>query len=86
MNTFLRKVRIPVSLFLIVAILNLSIGCNYYKVRSIDELTASLSKEKIQSYQKLHKYIVLHTAETNYHITDISIDSTNNFMKAKLLP
>ncbi|MBK9317566.1 MAG: hypothetical protein IPM91_01180 [Bacteroidetes bacterium] len=46
MNTFLRKVRIPVSLFLIAAILNLCIGCNYYKVRSIDELTASLSKEK----------------------------------------
>ena len=41
---------------LIAAILNLSIGCNYYKVRSIDELTASLSKEKIQSYQKLNKY------------------------------
>ncbi|MBK9400319.1 MAG: hypothetical protein IPN36_05480 [Bacteroidetes bacterium] len=86
MNTFLRKVRIPVSLFLIVAILNLSIGCNYYKVRSIDELTASLSKERIQSYQKLHKYIILHTPEANYHIADITLDSTNNFMTAKLLP
>lgn len=86
MNSFFRNIKTPVSILLIAALLNLNIGCNYYKVRTLDDLTASLSKEKLQAYQTLKKYIILHTTSNIYHIYVINIDSDNNTMKVKILP
>ena len=84
-NTIFNKVKVPVSFILIVAILNLSIGCSYFKVRTIDELTADLSKEQLQTYQNLNKYIILHTTDYIYHITIVSLDSDKNLMECKVM-
>ncbi|MEO8149264.1 MAG: hypothetical protein ABI723_16580 [Bacteroidia bacterium] len=39
-----------VCLTMIVALLNITISCNYFKVRTLEDLTADLSKERAICY------------------------------------
>jgi hypothetical protein len=82
MHTYLFK---GFNLFMIAAFLNLTLSCHhYFKVNTVEDLTAYYSKEQLQKYQNLNKSFVLHSGENDYHITIIKVDATKKTMECKL--
>lgn len=73
------------NLFMIVAFLNLTLSCHhYFKVNTVEDLTAYYSKEQLQKYQNLNKSFILHSNGKDYHITIIKVDAAKKTMECKL--
>lgn len=72
-----------VSWIVLIAYVNLAIGCSYYSVNSLE----SLSQESIiEQIQKKNKYIILHQEEKAWHLKDITINDAAHEMKGTLEP
>lgn len=69
-----------IAMLLIIAFINLTIGCNYYKVRTFDSLTAEMSKNELQKYQNFNKYIILHYGSSAYHISVDKVDADKQML------
>lgn len=69
-----------VALFLLLAFINLMVGCNYYKIRTYESLTAEMSKVELQKYQNLNKYLILHSGSNTYHIIVDKLDTDKQIL------
>lgn len=86
MKNILNKYKVAISITLIFAILNLSIGCHYIKVKTYENMSSDLSLEKLKKLQNLNKYFILHTLNNAYHFYLIRIDVDQNVMEIELSP
>lgn len=68
--------------FLLTAFLNLEMGCNYYRVRSIDRLNEELSATKLKEFQARNKYIILSSKGNRFHLTNIEINTDTQVLSA----
>ena len=85
MNTSTGKTaRRIVALFLVFAMMNLALSCNYFKVIKVEDVTAELGKDQIRHYQNLNKYFILHTPIRSYHMQVARLDADNNQMRVVL--
>ncbi|MBL0051338.1 MAG: hypothetical protein IPP29_07405 [Bacteroidetes bacterium] len=69
---------------MIVAILNLTVSCSYYKVNKVRNLNEDKSKVEVEKYQKLNKYFILHTGNEMWHVSIQNINAENKTMEVKL--
>ncbi len=72
------------NLLVLCAFLNLNFSCNYFKVRTIENIDADLSKSQLQKYQNLNKYFVLHSGDRTWHMTIIKVDAEKKMMECLL--
>jgi hypothetical protein len=73
-----------VSMLLLAAFLNLIFSCTYFKVRTIEDMNADLSKQQLQKYQNLNKYFILHSGDRSWHITILKVDADKKVMECLL--
>lgn len=72
------------NLLVLCAFLNLNFSCNYFKVRTIENIDADLSKNQLQKYQNLNKYFILHSGDRTWHMTIIKVDAEKKMMECLL--
>lgn len=70
--------------FMIVAILNLTVSCSYYKVNKVRNLNEDKSKVEVEKYRNLNKYFILHTGNEMWHVSIQNINAENKTMEVKL--
>lgn len=80
---FRRKILCTISWIVLIAYVNLAIGCSYYSVSSLEPLSRQSIVEQIQ---KKGKYIILHQGEKAGHLKDITINDVAHEMKGTLEP
>ena len=67
------------SIVLALAVINLSISCSYYKVK---DLTTSqeVFEKKLNDFNQIGHYAILHSGDELYHLDNISIDQERNIL------
>lgn len=75
-----------IALTLIGATLNLMVGCNYYKVRTMADIERDLNQENVDIYQNKNRYFILHHQGNSWHATNIRVDSTSQLITCTLSP
>src|ERR1017187_3200872 len=63
------------ALVLVLSLINLIIGCNYYMVDEIHWKHKELTKENLLYYQKHNKYFIVDMGNQSFHITDLEINT-----------
>ena len=58
------------------------IGCSYYKVKKVDETEISISAE-IEKYNTENRYVILHSGDTEKHLSSIIINADKNELTAR---
>ena len=72
------------SYLLLFAFINLEMGCNYYRVRSLDRLSEEVTKTKLLDYQAKYKYIILNSKGNRYHLNSIEINKDKMTLTADM--
>ena len=72
-----------ISLIVLVAYLNLVIGCSYYKVNTLDPFSDASVVEQVQNKTK---YIILHEGEIVWHFKDINVNDAGKELKGIIEP
>src|SRR4051812_18137058 len=72
------------SILMLLAFLNLELGCNYYRVRKIEDLNAELSKQNLETQQKANKYIIVYKNGVAYHLFNIQVDQDRQILKSSI--
>jgi len=75
-----------IAISLIIATLNLLVGCNYYKVRTMSDIQRDLNEENINIYQNKNRYFIIHHQGNSWHATNIMVDSTSQIITCILSP
>lgn len=66
-----------ISVFLLIAFLNLSIRCNYYLAHTYQNLSTQDAKNKMSQTLGQNKYFILHSGNRAYAMFNIVIDSAD---------
>jgi hypothetical protein len=67
----------PAVVFMILILFNFTTGCYYYKVHTYykkssgNQYSSSVSSDEISSFDTGHQYIILHEADTAWHLSEI---------------
>ncbi|SDL84769.1 hypothetical protein [Kriegella aquimaris] len=78
-----RKYANYISIFFALAILNISFSCSYYTVKNVASDDEGLSKQ-VHDFNKLDKYVIIHSGESAYHLSDMVINDDEQIIKGTL--
>ena len=78
-----RKYANYISIFFALAILNISFSCSYYTVKNVALDDEGLSKQ-VHDFNKLDKYVIIHSGESAYHLSDMVINDDEQIIKGTL--
>lgn len=76
------KLMRALSFILLFAFLNLELGCNYYRVRTLERMNEDVSRTKLMEYQSKNKYIILNCRGERYHLSAIEINKEDMTLSA----
>jgi hypothetical protein len=82
-TTLRKKTLCTISWIVLIAYVNLAIGCSYYGVNPLEPLS---QESVIEQIQKKDKYIILHQGEKAWHLKDIIINDAGQEMKGNIEP
>jgi len=68
-----RSLNCFISFLLLIAFLNLVVGCSYYKIKSIDANSMS-SKINPETQEGKAKYIIIHSGNEKWHLSDVTFN------------
>ena len=78
-----KNILCTISWIVLIAYVNLAIGCSYYSVNAVEPLSQEAVIEQIQ---KKDKYVILHQGEKAWHLKDIIINDAAQEMKGIVEP
>lgn len=78
----LRKKIKPITYFIVAAFLNVTIGCSYYKVRTLPAKEDNFSSAYKYTSEKPKKYVILHFEGGEVHLDKIVLDDVKKEITA----
>lgn len=70
-----KKIKSSMAVFMSILILNLNLGCAYYKVRPIE-----ITKENIKTFNEQDKYVIIHSGVFIYSLDQMVFDADNQMI------
>ncbi|GAA4647106.1 hypothetical protein GCM10023115_50680 [Pontixanthobacter gangjinensis] len=67
------------------SLLNLIFSCSYFKVKEVKSENAAQKQEQIRRFNQEQKYLVVHTANEQYHLDNVQLDTENEMFSGELL-
>jgi len=68
-----RKTTSNLSILLIIAFLNLTVSCSYFKTKNVQTSPATFA-EQIRSFKEQQKYVVIHANNSSWHLENLIIN------------
>ncbi len=68
-----RKLTSYLSIVLILAVLNLFVGCSYYSVRDVTTSPDTIAQQ-LEDFKATQKYVVIHSGENIWHLNDFVLN------------
>jgi len=71
------KIRSALSVLLTIALLNLTTGCSYYRVKTIPPQDYKETAQQIKAFNEANKYIILHKNHASLHLANAVVNEDN---------
>lgn len=81
---FIRNKSKIISLLTVIAFLNLSVGCSYYKSKTLPTKSENFS-EQYNSINKKDRYVIIHSGNEKWHLNNIKINEDKKEITASLM-
>jgi len=74
-----KKITSNLSILLIIAFLNLTVSCSYYKTKNVQTSPATVA-EQIRSFNEQQKYVVIHANNLSWHMEKLIINEDEKYI------
>ena len=78
-----KKFTSNLSFLLILALLNLTTGCSYYKNKKVETQPDTMA-EQINKFNQEQKYVVIHSGSNSWHLNNIVIDEDQHLLSGDI--
>ena len=78
-----KKFTSNLSFLLILALLNLTTGCSYYKNKKVETHPDTMA-EQINKFNQEQKYVVIHAGSNSWHLNDILINEDEQLLSGTI--
>jgi hypothetical protein len=78
-----KKITTNLSILLIIAFLNLTVSCSYYKTKNVRTSPATVA-EQIRNFNEQHKYVVIHANDLSWHLEKLIINEDEKYLSGTI--
>ena len=80
-----KNVTTAIAWLLIIAILNLSVSCSYFNVRSVPTTKENMTTQ-IKAFNESRKYVIIHSNDVLWHLDNMVINEDDQAISGTILP